>query len=43
LEKGMEIAVDGKLQNNNYTDKEGVKRYNIDIVVTDLVMLGKKS
>jgi single-strand DNA-binding protein len=43
LEKGMEIAVDGKLQNNNYTDKEGVKRYSTDIVVSDFVMLGKKS
>ncbi len=43
FEKGMEIAVDGKLQNNNYTDKEGVKRYVIDIIANDFVMLGKKS
>ena len=43
LEKGMEIAVDGKLQNNNYTDKDGVKRYVINIVVNDFVMLSKKN
>lgn len=43
FEKGMEIAIDGKLQNNNYVDKDGVKRYVVNIVVNDFVMLGKKS
>lgn len=41
FEKGMEILVDAKLQNNNYTDKDGVKRYVINIVVNDFIMLGK--
>jgi single-strand DNA-binding protein len=42
LEKGAEVAIDGKLQNNNYTDKDGVKRYVTNIVVNEFTMLGKK-
>ena len=43
LEKGSEIAIDGKLKNNNYIDKDGVKRYVTEIVITEFVMLGKKN
>lgn len=43
LEKGTEIAIDGRLRNNNYTDKDGVKRYTIDIEVNELMLLGKKT
>ena len=42
LEKGKEVAIEGKLINNNYTDKEGNKRYTTEIVVSELLMLGKK-
>ena len=42
LKKGSEVAVEGKLLNRNYTDKEGVKRYVTEIQVNDLLMLGKK-
>ncbi len=42
LEKGAEVAIDGKLQNNNYTDKDGVKRYVTNIIVNEFTMLGKK-
>ena len=42
LEKGKEVAIEGKLINNNYTDKEGIKRYTTEIVVSELLMLGKK-
>lgn len=42
LEKGAEVAIDGKLQNNNYTDKDGIKRYVTNIVVNEFTMLGKK-
>ena len=42
LETGSEIAIDGKLQNNNYTDKDGVKRYVTNIIVNEFTMLGKK-
>lgn len=42
LEKGAEVAIDGKLKNNNYTDKDGVKRYVTDIVVNEFTMIGNK-
>ena len=42
LKKGSEVAVEGKLLNRNYTDKEGVKRYVTEIQVSDLLMLGGK-
>ena len=42
LKKGSEVAIEGKLLNRNYTDKEGVKRYVTEIQVNELVMLGGK-
>lgn len=42
LEKGKEVCVEGKLSNRNYEDKDGVKRYVTEIVVQDILMLGKK-
>lgn len=40
LSKGSEVAIEGKLINRNYTDKEGVKRYVTEIQVSDLLMIG---
>lgn len=40
LHKGNEVAVEGKLSNRNYTDKEGVKRYITEIVVNEIRLLG---
>ena len=42
LKKGSEVAIEGKLINNNYTDKEGVKRYFTEIEVSEVLMLGSK-
>lgn len=42
LKKGSEVAIEGKLLNRNYTDKDGVKRYVTEIQVNELVMLGGK-
>lgn len=42
LTKGSEVAIEGKLTSGSYTDKEGVKRYFTEIVVSEFVMLGKK-
>ncbi len=42
LKKGSEVAIEGKLINSNYTDKEGVKRYATEIQVSELLMLGGK-
>jgi single-strand DNA-binding protein len=40
--KGSEIAVSGKLVTRNYDDKDGNKRYITEIVVQDVLMLGRK-
>ena len=42
LQKGNEIAVEGKLVNRNYDDKDGNKRYVTEILVNELLMLGGK-
>ena len=42
LKKGNEVAVDGKLSSRNYTDKDGVKRYVTEIIVTELLLIGSK-
>jgi len=42
LKKGDEVAIEGKLANRNYVDKEGVKRYVSEIVVNDFLKIGAK-
>jgi len=42
LDKGMQVAVTGKLKHSEYNDKDGNKRYSTDIVVNDFIMLDKK-
>ncbi len=42
VQKGKEIAVEGKIVYRNYEDKEGVKRYTADIRVEQLMLLGSK-
>jgi single-strand DNA-binding protein len=42
LSKGSEIAIEGKLINRNYTDKDGNKRYVTEIQVNEILMLGDK-
>ncbi len=42
LKKGSEVAIEGKLINNNYTDKEGIKRYVTEIEVSEVLMLDSK-
>ena len=41
LAKGTEVAIEGKLINRNYMDKEGNKKYITEIQVTELLLLGK--
>lgn len=36
LAKGRMVAVRGRLQNNNYTDKNGVKQYSVEIIAEDV-------
>jgi single-strand DNA-binding protein len=42
LEKGKEIAIEGKLTSRSYDDKDGNKRYITEIVCNELLMLGAK-
>jgi len=42
VKKGQEVAIEGKLTNRSYDDKEGNKRYVTEVVVNELVLLGKK-
>jgi len=42
LLKGTEVAIEGKLINRNYTDKEGNKKYVTEIQVNELLLLGSK-
>ena len=42
LEKGIEVAVEGKIINKSYTDKDGAKKYISEINVNEILMLGSK-
>ncbi len=42
LKKGDTVYVEGKIRSRSFDDKEGVKRYSIDIVAETLTMLSKK-
>jgi len=42
VNKGQEIAVEGKLTSRSYEDKDGQKRYVTEIVCNELLMLSKQ-
>lgn len=39
--KGKEIAVEGKLTHRSYDDKNGEKRYVTEVLVSEILLLGK--
>ncbi len=41
-DKGMEIAISGKLVYRSYENKQGEKQYTTDIQVNELLLLGSK-
>ncbi len=43
LMKGSEVAVEGKLTNRSYEDKNGETHYVTEIVVNSMMMLDKKN
>jgi len=43
LNKGSEVAIEGRLINRSYTDKEGVKKYISEVQVNELLLLGNKA
>ncbi|MCI2229992.1 single-stranded DNA-binding protein [Polaribacter sp. MSW13] len=42
LEKGSEVAIEGKLTSRSYETKEGEKKYITEVVCNELLMLGTK-
>ncbi len=43
LKKGTQVGIVGEVNNREYQDKEGQKRYSLDVRVNDLSLLGGKS
>ncbi len=43
LVKGIEVVVDGKLVNKNYTDKQGAKHYVSEVHASGILIMTKKS
>jgi single-strand DNA-binding protein len=43
LNKGREVAIEGKLVNRSYLDKEGNKKYVTEVQVNEVLMLGEKA
>jgi len=42
LEKGKEVAIEGKLVNRNYVDKTGAKKYITEVHANELLLIGNK-
>jgi single-strand DNA-binding protein len=42
VKKGSKIYLEGRIQNRSYDDKDGVKKYISEIVVTDFIFLDSK-
>ena len=42
LHKGSEVALEGKLINRSYNDKDGNKKYVTEVQVNELLLLGKE-
>jgi single-strand DNA-binding protein len=41
LDKGSQIAIEGRLANRFYTDKDGERHYVTEIIVNEVMLLGK--
>ena len=41
VNKGQEIAIEGRLTSRSYEDKEGIKRYITEVVCNEMLMLSK--
>lgn len=41
VNKGQELAIEGKLTSRSYEDSTGAKRYVTEVVCSELLMLGK--
>jgi single-strand DNA-binding protein len=39
--KGVQVALEGKLSHRSYDDKNGEKRYISEVVISEVVLMGK--
>ena len=39
--KGKEVAIEGKLTHRSYEDKNGQKRYITEVIVNEILLIGK--
>jgi len=42
VDKGSELALQGKITNRSWVDTEGIKRYNTEIVLKEFTILNKR-
>ena len=42
LTRGQQVYVEGRLRGRSYTDRDGQPRYSLDIMLTDMQMLGRR-
>lgn len=42
VQKGQEIAIEGKLTSRSYDDKDGITRYITEVMCNELLLLGSK-
>lgn len=42
LKKGSQVYVEGRIRTNKYTDRDGVERYQTQIIANTMQMLGSK-
>ena len=42
LDKGREIAIEGRLVTRSYLDKDGTKKFITEVLVNELLLLGAK-
>ena len=42
LTRGQQVYVEGRLRGRSYTDRDGQPRYSLDIMLTEMQMLGRR-
>lgn len=43
LEKGKEVAIEGKLTSRSWEDEKGIKKYITEVICNEILFLGTKS
>ncbi len=43
VDKGKEVAIEGKLTNRSYETKDGQRRYITEVLVNEILLLGNKT